>query len=46
MIIEMDDTDYGGKTITIQIDIDERSYMDIDNIEFSIGYTDGFVLVD
>lgn len=46
MIIEMDDTDYGGKTITIQIDIDERSYMDIDNIEFSIGYADGFVLVD
>lgn len=43
---ETGDTDYSGKTITIQMDIDGCSYTDIDNIEFSIGYTDGFVLVD
>lgn len=42
-----DDANYSGKTITIQMDIEGRSYTDIDDIEFSIGYTgDGFVLVD
>lgn len=44
---EADDVDYNGKIISVIMDIEGRSYIDIDDIEFSIGYTgDGFVLVD